>query len=236
MREAEHLCRFAKLLSGDKNFEMPSFYPEFSTDRILAMSYIESVPIDAMMTAPQKTRDRIAALLIELLLRELFVFGLMQTDPNFANYRFNTKTKRLVLLDFGASRDISNTMAASYRKLMRAILSGKEEASFKAATDMGFIAPDMPAQYRAVLLEMLDMAMEPLQKDALFDFGDNQIAQRLREKGMELAAQRELWHLPPAETMFIQRKFGGIYMLAGRLQARVNVRAMMQKYLESGQE
>ena len=236
VREAEHLCRFAKLLSGDKNFEMPSFYPEFSTDRILAMSYIESVPIDAMMTAPQKTRDRIAALLIELLLRELFVFGLMQTDPNFANYRFNTKTKRLVLLDFGASRDISNTMAASYRKLMRAILSGKEEASFKAATDMGFIAPDMPAQYRAVLLEMLDMAMEPLQKDALFDFGDNQIAQRLREKGMELAAQRELWHLPPAETMFIQRKFGGIYMLAGRLQARVNVRAMMQKYLESGQE
>ncbi len=230
-REAEHLCRFAALLSGDKNFEVPSFYPEFSTDRILAMSYIESVPIDAMITAPQKMRDRIATLLIELLLRELFVFGLMQTDPNFANYRFNTKTKRLVLLDFGASRDIGTKMAASYRKLMRAILSGKEEASFKAATDMGFIAPDMPAQYRAAILEMLDMAMEPLQKDALFDFGDNQIAQRLREKGMELAAQRELWHLPPAETMFIQRKFGGIYMLAGRLQARVNVRAMMQKYV-----
>jgi predicted unusual protein kinase regulating ubiquinone biosynthesis (AarF/ABC1/UbiB family) len=229
-REAEYLGRFAALLSGDKNFEVPLFYPEFSTDRILAMSYIESEPIDAMMTAPQKTRDQIATLLIELLLRELFVFGLMQTDPNFANYRFNPKTERLVLLDFGASRDVSKKMATSYGKLMRAILSGNDEASFKATTDMGFIAADMPAQYRAAILEMLDMAMEPLQKDAPFDFGDNQIAQRLREKGMELAAQRDLWHLPPADTMFIQRKFGGIYMLAGRLQARVNVRAIMQKY------
>jgi predicted unusual protein kinase regulating ubiquinone biosynthesis (AarF/ABC1/UbiB family) len=230
-REAEHLSRFAALLSGDKNFEVPSFYPEFSTDRILAMSYIESEPIDAVMTAPQKTRDRIATLLIELLLRELFDFGLMQTDPNFANYRFNTKTRRLVLLDFGASRDISKKTARSYATLMQAILSGNEEASFKAATDMGFIAADMPAQYRSAILAMLDMAMEPLQKDAPFDFGDNQIAQRLREKGMELAVQRELWHLPPADTMFIQRKFGGIYMLAGRLQARVNVRALMQKYV-----
>jgi predicted unusual protein kinase regulating ubiquinone biosynthesis (AarF/ABC1/UbiB family) len=230
-REAEHLVRFGTLLSGDKNFEVPSFYPAFSTDRILAMSYIESEPIDTVMTAPQKTRDRMATLLIELLLRELFDFGLMQTDPNFANFRFNTKTKRLVLLDFGASRDINKKTAASHRKMMQAILSGNHRAILKAATDMGLIAADMPVRHRSDVLEMIQMGMKPLQTDAPFDFGDSQVAQRLREKGIELAAQRELWHLPPADAMFIQRKFGGMYMLAGRLQARVNVRAIMQKYV-----
>jgi predicted unusual protein kinase regulating ubiquinone biosynthesis (AarF/ABC1/UbiB family) len=231
-REAAYLKRFGKLLAGDKNFQVPQLYPEFSTDRILAMSYIESVPIDAMIDAPQKTRDRLATLLIDLVLRELFVFGLMQTDPNFANYRYNRKTKQLVLLDFGASHDISEKVANAYRKLMRAFLSGNEAGSFKAMTDMGFIAADMPVRYRAAIADMLAMTMEPLQNDGPFDFGNNDIAQRLRDQGIELAAQRDLWHLPPANTVFIQRKLGGVYMLASRLRARVNVRRLMQGYLK----
>lgn len=233
-REASYLTRFGKLLAGDKNFQVPTLFPDLSTDRILAMSYIESVPIDAVLDAPQKTRDRLATLLIELLLRELFVFGLMQTDPNFANYRFNAKTKQLVLLDFGASHDISTKVADAYRKLMRSFLSGNEKASFKAMQAMGFIAPDMPARYRAAVANMLTMTMEPLQQDGPFDFGNNDIAKRLRDQGMELAAQRELWHLPPANTIFIQRKLGGVYMLASRLRARVNVRRLMQNYVERG--
>jgi predicted unusual protein kinase regulating ubiquinone biosynthesis (AarF/ABC1/UbiB family) len=230
-REAKYLMRFSKLLSGDDNFDVPQYYPEHSTDKILAMSYIKSDPIEAMIAAPQKTRDRIAHLLIDLLLRELFVFGVMQTDPNFANYRYNKKTNQLVLLDFGASRDVSKKTAASYKKLMKAALSGNSKSSFRAATDMGFIAADMPAKYHAAILELLDMAMEPLRDDGLFDFGNNQIAKRMRDKGMELAAQRDLWHLPPADTVFIQRKFSGVYMLATRLNARVNVHALMQQYI-----
>jgi predicted unusual protein kinase regulating ubiquinone biosynthesis (AarF/ABC1/UbiB family) len=232
-REAKYMARFGKLLSDDPNFEVPHYYPEFSTDSILAMSYIPSEPIEAMVNAPQDTRDRIAELLIDLLLRELFVFGVMQTDPNFANYRYNSASNRLVLLDFGASRDIPKKVAASYRKMMKAVLSGNGKASFKAATDMGFIAPDMPARYHAPILEMIEMAVVPMRHDAPFDFGNNRIAQQMREKGMELASDRDLWHLPPAETVFIQRKFGGVYMLASRLQAKVNVRALMQKYTKT---
>jgi predicted unusual protein kinase regulating ubiquinone biosynthesis (AarF/ABC1/UbiB family) len=229
-REAKYLSRFIRLLSDDPNFLVPLYSPEFSTAKILAMSYIESEPIEAMMTAPQKVRDRIAHLLIELLLRELFELGVMQTDPNFANYRYAKKTKQLVLLDFGASRDISKKMAASYRKLMKSVLSGNDAASFRNAADMGFIAADMPERYKASVMELLAMAMEPLQHDAPFDFGNNQVAQKMRDKGMELAAQRDLWHLPPAETIFIQRKFSGVYMLASRLRAKVNVRTLMQQY------
>lgn len=233
-REAAYLSSFAKLLSGERDFRVPRFYPEFSTDRTLAMSYIESVPIDAMMDAPQKARDRLAMLLIDLLLRELFVFGLMQTDPNFANYRFDIKTRQLVLLDFGASQEISAKIATSYRNLMQAFLSGDEEASFKAMLDMGLIAQDMPIRFRAAITDMLAMTMEPLQHDGPFDFGNNDIARRMRDQGMELASQRELWHLPPANTVFVQRKLGGVYLLASRLRARVNVRKMMQSHVDCG--
>lgn len=230
-REAKYLQRFGELLDGDENYIVPKYYPEFSTDKILAMSYIEGIEIDDMARASQNDRDHIAHMLIDLLLRELFEFHLMQTDPNFANYRFNIESKRLVLLDFGASREISKKTSNMYRKMMAAVLSGNGQDSYDAATDMGFIAEDMPEQYRETILDMLDMAMEPLQYDGKFDFGDNDISNSLRDKGMEMAMDKQMWHLPPVDTIFIQRKFSGVFMMASRLKAKVNVRALMQRHI-----
>lgn len=230
-REGDHMMRFYNALSGDKNYWVPKLHPNISTDKILAMTYIESVAIDDMMRASQNDRNHIAHMLIDLLLRELFEFQLMQTDPNFANYRFDPDSKRLVLLDFGASREVSANVMSSYRNMMKAILSGDSGASFHAAMNMGFIAEDMPEKYRGTIMDMLEMAMEPLRYEGAYNFGDNKIAQNLRDKGMDMAMDKELWHLPPAETIFIQRKFSGTYMLASRLNAKVDVRALMMKYL-----
>ena len=231
LREAAYLEQFGTWLSEHRDFEVPKYYPALSTDRVLTMSYSPSLPIEDMITAPQETRDRIIGLLIELLLRELFEFGAMQTDPNFANYRYNQQTQKIVLLDFGASREVSEDIAASYKNIMAAVLSGSTERSFDAAAKMGFISAQMPPQYKTAILEILDIALEPLRRDEVFDFGDNQIAAQMRGKAMELAGKKELWHIPPAETVFIQRKFGGMYMLATRLRAKVNVHALMQKYV-----
>ena len=65
------------------------------------MSYEPSAPIETLADAPADIRDRAVSALIELCLRELFDFGLMQTDPNFANYRWRPETGQIVLLDFG---------------------------------------------------------------------------------------------------------------------------------------
>jgi hypothetical protein len=37
---------------------------------------------------------------------------------------------------------------------------------------------------------------------------------------------REFWKIPPSDAMLLQRKFGGLYLLAIRLKARVDVHAM----------
>lgn len=229
-REAEYLCKFATLLSGDDDFIVPDYYPELSTDKILTMSYIESDPIEDMVNAPQDTRDRIATLLIELALRELFEFQCMQTDPNFANYRYETESERIVLLDFGASRDIGDEMTEAYRNMISVVLSNDANVVLERAIEIGFAPAEIPARYKTTLLEMIDMAIEPLRHDEPFDFGNNQIAADMRDKGMELAANRNLWHLPPTETVFIQRKLGGVYMLATRLKAKVNIRALVKQY------
>jgi len=195
------------------------------------MSFHESIPIEDMVSADQETRDTIISRLMELTLRELFDFKLMQTDPNFANYRYNETNEKIVLLDFGACRDVYTDISKAYGAVMQAALANDADAVYEAAIAIGFIPKDIKPAYRKVIMELITMVLEPLSEDGLFDFGDNTLAQDLRDTAMPLATKRELWHIPQPDIIFIQRKLGGIYMLATRLKARVDVRGLIERYI-----
>jgi len=232
-REGEYLHRFAGLLADSAEFLVPKLHPDLTTLSVLAMDYVEGVPVESLVDAPQEERDRLMTLLVGLLFRELFEFKLMQTDPNFANYRYNTTTKQLVLLDFGATREFPAEMPQDYRRLMNAGLAGDREAARQAMIDISFFTKDTPAHYQSAVMDMFELSLDPLRENAPFDFGNNDIAVRLRDGGMAIGQERTFWHIPPMVTLFLQRKFGGIYMLASRLKARVNVHALMMPYLTS---
>ena len=74
---------------------------------ILAMTYVAGVPIERVTQESQEIRDQIAQDLIDLTMHELFFYGVMQTDPNFANYLYQPDNQRIALLDFGATHEIS---------------------------------------------------------------------------------------------------------------------------------
>lgn len=57
------------------------------------------------------------------------------------------------------------------------------------------------------------------------------MAQRPRDAGMALGLARDFWHMPPIDTLFLHRKLGGLFLLASRLKARVNVRELALPYL-----
>jgi predicted unusual protein kinase regulating ubiquinone biosynthesis (AarF/ABC1/UbiB family) len=75
-------------------------------------------------------------LLVDLVLRELFEFRLMQADPNFANYRYSKAKKQIILLDFGATRELPAGIVKQYRTLLRKMLAGDQKGVLKAATDI----------------------------------------------------------------------------------------------------
>jgi predicted unusual protein kinase regulating ubiquinone biosynthesis (AarF/ABC1/UbiB family) len=168
-------------------------------------------------------RDRVMSLLIGLVLRELFEFHLMQTDPNFANYRFNRATGQVVLLDFGATQSFAPSVAQAFRRLLDAGLDRDRSAAREAAMAVGLFDVRTPRSHQDAVMTMFDAAMEPLRMSGPFDFGSSDLAARLRDGGLAIGSQRESLHLPPADTLLIQRKIAGTYLLASRLRARVDV-------------
>lgn len=231
-REARQMTRYADRLADDPRFVVPRPESEFSTGHVLAMTYIDSRPIESLDHVPQVDRDRIMTALIELVLRELFEFGVMQTDPNFANYRFQPENDRLVLLDFGASRTVDPGVIAGYRALFRAGLAGDANAVRNAAHAIGFLGDAALVRHRSLVDRMIDVIITELGRDGPFDFGDRAFVGILREQGMEMAEDRTTWHIPPVETLFVQRKISGTALLAARLKARVDVQTLAGHWVD----
>jgi predicted unusual protein kinase regulating ubiquinone biosynthesis (AarF/ABC1/UbiB family) len=231
VREGAQMQLFAGHLAGSPDIVVPELVPDLTSDRVLAMTYVEGVPIETMAHAAQDVRDRLASSLIGLVLRELFEFGVMQTDPNFANYRYQREGGRLVLLDFGASRPVSAEAAAGYRALLRAALSGDRDRVREAALGVGLVGQGALVHHRARIDAMIDMVLSRLAQDGPIDFADRSLAAALRDGGLDVASDQRAWHVPPAEILFIQRKLGGMALLASQLKARIDLPALTAPYV-----
>ena len=230
LAEAQHLARFGALLAGSDMFVLPQLHPDLCTPQVLAMTFVESAPLDSLVDAPQALRDRVAASLIDLVLRELFQFGAMQTDPNLANYRYDPKTGRIVLLDFGAVQPIAPDLAADFRALARVALDGGADATRDAMLRIGYFGAATAPHHQALIQSMFEVAMAPLRQDLPFDFGSSDLLERLRDMGLAIGNDRELAHVPPAATLFLHRKIGGMYLMAAKLRARIALRPMVEGY------
>lgn len=228
--EASHLRRFGTVLAGSDAFVLPDLHPDLSTGQVIAMTYMQSQPIDALTNASQELRDRAATRLIDLVLRELFTFHAMQTDPNLANYRVDPASGRLVLLDFGAVRILDSTLSSAFRTLLNAALDGDPDQIRHAMHDIGYFASDTASHHQALIQQMFELAMAPLRQETAFDFGASDLLGRLRTMGLAIGNDRDLTHVPPAETLFLHRKIGGMYLLATKLRARVCLRNLVEQY------
>lgn len=230
-REAEFLAAFGDLLADDERFIVPQVLPDLTRKTVLAMTYVAGRPIETIAELEQDERDRVMSALVELLFRELFELRMVQTDPNFANYQYDSRTGTIVLLDFGATRRFKASFVNAYRSLAKAAIAGNEKRLTAAAEKIGYAMGDEDSEYRALVLELFMLALEPLQTDEPYDFGRSDMAARMSELGEEVTRYRDFWQVPPTEAVYFHRKLGGIFMLASRLKSRVNVHQLISQFL-----
>ncbi|WP_407637569.1 ABC1 kinase family protein [Enterovibrio calviensis] len=228
--EAEMADAFYHHLQGDKRFIVPKVYKALTTPSILTMSFEKGDPIETLHDIPQDQRNKLVTDLFELLFKEVFEFKLVQTDPNFANYLYQKETQKLVLLDFGATRRYNDIISRGYQKLLTFAIRNDRQGVSDAMAQIGFFSDHIfPAQKDAVV-NMVMTACEPMQYDGAYDFGNTDLGSRIHDAGMALSMEQGYWHTPPADALFLHRKIGGLFLLAARLNAQVDIRAAFKPY------
>lgn len=231
-REAQFAIRYHEALKEHPHFVVPKIHTESSSDSVLAMEFIDGSPIEQIEHYDQSARDFVMHSLLELLFRELFEFKMVQTDPNFANYLYIENTRQIGLLDFGATREYSERFSTGYRQAFASVVNNDEQGLNDALEQIGFFSQTILPDQRQAILDLVKMACEPMLIDEPYDFKASGLAQKLREAGTILSMEQEYWHTPPADALFLHRKIGGMYLLAARIGAKVNIRQLVSPYLQ----
>jgi hypothetical protein len=97
-----------------------------------------------------------------------------------------------------------------------------------AMQDLGYFSPEDPEA--ELILAMADHAAGALRNAAPYDFATSTLPLEIAEMGRPLAERRQLWHVPPADLLFLHRKIAGMFLLAQRLRARVALRPLMDRW------
>jgi hypothetical protein len=116
--------------------------------------------------------------------------------------------------------------------LLNSGLENDKDAILDSMHEIGYCDDTILPHHQTALLNLFDLILSPFRHDAAFDFSDGMFAAQVRDAAMALGKDGDFWHIPPVETLFLHRKFGGIYLLANKLGARVNVRQLVTPYGE----
>jgi predicted unusual protein kinase regulating ubiquinone biosynthesis (AarF/ABC1/UbiB family) len=235
--EARHLRRYASLLADEPAVVVPGVHSDLTSKSILAMDRLHGSPLEELCSPAyaDAERDRAGTLLLRLVLREFFEFHFLQSDPNFANY-LRLPDGRIGLIDLGAGYAAPSALCHGYASLFRAALDDDREALRAVATEIGFLTDADRAAPSEAMLDLIRLATEPFRHEGPYDFGCSDLPARARAGSMALVFEHGFWRPPPPETLFLQRKLGGTFLLCARLRARVDARALLEQALSAATE
>jgi predicted unusual protein kinase regulating ubiquinone biosynthesis (AarF/ABC1/UbiB family) len=247
--ESETTRRFASRLKDDPRYIVPQIIDEYCTDQVLCMTFERGVPINSpvMLSLPQERRNALGEASLEIAVRELFEWGEMQTDPNFGNYLVRLGNgldvqDKIVLLDFGAIRQFDQHLLKVAHNLIFAGYNHSSSEMVEAMTGYDFfdsipqsIKPDMAKVFLLATeafstpLNNADLPAGVMDEQNRYDWKKSQLHSRVMQQASKSMASR-YFSVPPKEFMFISRKFIGAYTFMTVIEAKTNVRKMIQKY------
>ncbi|XP_078444424.1 ABC transporter 1 [Wolffia australiana] len=223
--EAENQRRFRELLSGDEGFYVPRVVDAFSSGKVLTTELVSGVPIDQVALLDQHVRNHVGTKLLELTLKELFVFRFMQTDPNWSNFLYDEGAGMINLIDFGAARDYPKPFVDDYLRMVMACAERDEKAVIEMSRRLGFLT----GMESEVMLEAHTQAAFivglPFAASGGYDFRNSKITQNITALGTTMLKHRLT--PPPDEAYSLHRKLSGAFLACIKIGAVVPCRDLL---------
>jgi predicted unusual protein kinase regulating ubiquinone biosynthesis (AarF/ABC1/UbiB family) len=231
LQEAEFLNAYRENLRNDPRFIVPFVVDELTDQNILAMEYIEGSPITDIGAMSTDIVDLVCTQLMHLTYQELFNHRLMQSDPNFANFLYQSDTQKIVLLDFGACRQVSQHTSEHFLAMAEAMQHQDTNGMRSALYSLGLVDNHMSAAAIDIVLKACLEASDCLQSDTGYNLKKQQLIKRIQEITIPLIADKTAAASPIFEVALVNRKITGMILLANKLGATLDFKNALAPYL-----
>jgi hypothetical protein len=192
--------------------------------------------LEAIESDPgSEERYRIGRLLTFAIWGPFFAARRIHADPHPGNFVV-MQDKRLGVLDFGATKLLSEKFAATYRSFLVANANGRPRPEVGPAlgrAGFSFLAEDIEDAYE-FCDKLADIVERPILIDEPYDFGADPMVQDVRRL-LQSNPRMALAIRPPAEAVLFYRAASGLAQDLRLLKAKGRFRPILREIEDRGQ-
>ena len=136
--EARSQQTFADLFADDPNIDIPSVVPSHCAETVLTTHWRDGDRFEQLSSAPMARRVAVARTLIRFAFQSILNHHLLHADPHPGNFLFPGHG-RVVVLDFGCTKQLEPTFVAAFRTLIRVVIHNDRAAFRDAAVHLELV-------------------------------------------------------------------------------------------------
>jgi predicted unusual protein kinase regulating ubiquinone biosynthesis (AarF/ABC1/UbiB family) len=212
-----------------KNIIFPRYYPEFSSEKILTMDWIDGRPLGEVLNAsiPPDERNKLGQALWDFYHFQMHTLKAVHADPHPGNFII-TKDYKLGIIDFGCVKVIPEDFYKVYFKLHDKDVLTDLKKRDKTFRELRFIhAEDTKKEeefFTAIFVKLVGLLSRPFHSDT-FDFADDNYFDELYSFGEKLSTMKELRESKRArgvgEAVYLNRTYFGLFTILHDLKATI---------------
>lgn len=213
------------------NLVFPQYYPEYSSDKILTMDWIEGRPLGDvdLDNLPAGVGTTIGQAMWDFYHYQMHNLKSVHADPHPGNFII-TPDYKLGIIDFGCVKVIPKKFYDTYFQLMDPTLLTDEKRMDKVFNELRFTYADDPAKdkkfFRELFYKLVELLARPFQGDT-FDFSKKEYFEALYGFGEELTTMKELRQSKKArgvrDAIYLNRTYFGLYNILHDLKAKIKI-------------
>jgi predicted unusual protein kinase regulating ubiquinone biosynthesis (AarF/ABC1/UbiB family) len=230
-REAKHVALYRHMLRDEAAVHVPDVVPDYSTDRLLTMSWLEGEPLLNWKARSQEERDALAINMFRAWYLPFYVYGVIHGDPHLGNYSVRPDGS-VNLMDFGCVRVFPPRFVRGSIELYRALMNDDLDRAVAAYEDWGFggLSRDMIVALNRWAAFLYGPLMDDRPRrltEGMAEGHGRDMAQNVFGELRRLGGVR-----PPREFVFMDRAAIGLGSVFIHLRASVNWHRLFESLIE----
>lgn len=227
--ELKQGTEIARKCSGLKNLSFPEYFPEYSCEKIITMSWLPGKTIhEFLQDNPSKEiRNKVGQAIWDFYMYQFFNLNAVHADPHPGNFLV-TENGKVGVIDFGCVKQVPKDVFDAYKNFFNYTFDTDEKLMYKTFVDLEFTLPNDTEQEKKyffeIFKEIATLVSTPV-RSKVFDFSNDVFINELGEFGKKFTTDKELkksnYARGSKHLIYMNKTTFGLFFILNQIGAKV---------------